>query len=201
MVIVLKTVVIASNNKNKVKEFKSLLGNSDIEFKTLNEIGYDKEIIEDGKSFEENAIIKAKQVASDLNVITISDDSGLEVYALNMAPGIYSARYAGTHDDEDNNQLLLKNLKGIKDRRARYACAICVCHPNLEYKVVTEYCNGEIIDERRGQNGFGYDPYFYIKEFDKTFAEVPLEKKNTISHRAKAIRKMKELLNEDFSFK
>ena len=150
---------------------------------------------------EENAEIKAMQVAKDLGVITISDDSGLEVEALNMAPGIYSARYAGTHNDEDNNQLLLKNLKGIKKRKARYACAICVCMPNLEHKTVIEYCYGEIIDDRRGQNGFGYDPYFYIPEFKKTFAEVPLEKKNTISHRAKAIRRIKELLNEDFSFK
>ncbi len=201
MVMVLKTVVIATNNKNKVREFQSLLGSSDIEFKTLNEIGYDKEIIEDGSTFEQNAEIKAMQVAKDLGVITISDDSGLEVEALNMAPGIYSARYAGTHNDEDNNKLLLKNLKGIKNRKARYACAICVCMPNLEHKTVIEYCYGEIIDDRRGQNGFGYDPYFYIPEFKKTFAEVPLEKKNTISHRAKAIRRIKELLNEDFSFK
>lgn len=197
----LKTVVIATNNKNKVREFKSLLGNDNIEFKTLNEIGYDKEIIEDGNTFEENAYIKASQVAKDLGVIAISDDSGLEVEALNNAPGIYSARYAGTHNDEDNNALLIKNLKGIENRNARYACAICICYPDGNYKTVIEYCNGQIIDDRRGTNGFGYDPYFYIPEFGKTFAEVPLEKKNTISHRAKAIRHLKELLNEDFSLK
>ncbi len=197
----MKTVVIATNNKNKVKEFKSLLGNDNVEFKTLNEIGYTKEIIEDGNTFEENAYIKASQVAKDLNVIAISDDSGLEVEALNMAPGIYSARYAGGHDDEANNQLLIKNLQGIKNRNARYACAICICYPDGTSRTVIDYCHGEIIDERRGTNGFGYDPYFYIPEFGKTFAEVPLEKKNTISHRAKAIRKMKELLNEDFSLK
>lgn len=197
----MKTVVIATNNKNKVREFKSLLGNDNIEFKTLNEIGYTKEIIEDGNTFEENAYIKAHQVSKDLNVIAISDDSGLEVEALNMAPGIYSARYAGGHDDEANNNLLIKNLKGIENRKARYACAICICYPNGETKTVIEYCYGKIIDDRRGTNGFGYDPYFYIPEFGKTFAEVPLEKKNTISHRAKAIRKLKELLNEDFSLK
>ena len=105
----MKTVVIATNNKNKVREFKSLLGNDNIEFKTLNEIGYTKEIIEDGNTFEENAYIKAHQVSKDLNVIAISDDSGLEVEALNMAPGIYSARYAGGHDDEANNNLLIIN--------------------------------------------------------------------------------------------
>lgn len=197
----MKTVVIATNNKNKVREFKSLLCNDNIEFKTLNEIGYTKEIIEDGNTFEENAYIKAHQVSKDLNVIAISDDSGLEVEALNMEPGIYSARYAGGHDDEANNNLLIKNLKGIENRKARYACAICICYPNGETKTVIEYCYGEIIDDRRGTNGFGYDPYFYIPEFGKTFAEVPLEKKNTISHRAKAIRKLKELLNEDFSLK
>jgi XTP/dITP diphosphohydrolase len=197
----LKTVVIATNNKNKVKEFKSLLGNNDIEFKTLNEIGYDKEIIEDGNTFEENAFIKASQVSKDLKVIAISDDSGLEVMALNNAPGIYSARYAGGHDDEANNNLLIKNLKGIENRDARYVCAICIYYPDGKYKIVKEYCYGKIIDDRRGTNGFGYDPYFYIPEFEKTFAEVPLEKKNTISHRAKAIRKLKELLNEDFSLK
>ena len=197
----MKTVVIATNNKNKVREFKSIFNSDKIEFKTLNEIGYDKEIIEDGASFEENAYIKASQVAKDLNVIAISDDSGLEVYALNMEPGIYSARYAGTHDDEDNNQLLLKNLKGIENRKARYACAICICYPDGKSKTVIDYCYGRIIDDRRGTNGFGYDPYFYVDEFNATLAEVPLEKKNTISHRAKAIRKLKESLDENFNLK
>ena len=101
----MKTVVIATNNKNKVREFKSILDNPNLEFKTLKEIGYDKEIEENGNTFEENAIIKAMTVAKDLNVIAISDDSGLCVDALGGAPGIYSARYAGTHNDEDNNAL------------------------------------------------------------------------------------------------
>ena len=197
----MKTVVIATNNKNKVREFKSIFNTDKIEFKTLNEIGYDKEIIEDGNTFEENAYIKASQVAKDLNVIAISDDSGLEVTALNMAPGIYSARYAGGHDDEANNQLLLKNLKGIENREARYACAICICYPDGKSKTVIDYCYGKIIDDRRGTNGFGYDPYFYVDEFKATLAEVSLEQKNTISHRAKAIRRLKECLDENFNLK
>ena len=197
----MKTVVIATNNKNKVREFKSIIDNPNINFHTLEEIGYTKEIIEDGKTFEENAYIKAMQVAKDLNVIALSDDSGLEVYALDMAPGIYSARYAGGHDDEANNQLLLKNLKGKEDRRARYVCAICIAYPDGKYKTFTDYCYGKIIDDRRGTNGFGYDPYFYVDEFGKTLAEVELEKKNTISHRAKAIRKLKENLDENFNLK
>lgn len=192
-------IVIATNNKNKVKEFKSMF--KDVEFLSLSDINYTKEIVEDGKTFEENALIKARQIASELNVIAISDDSGLEVDALNGAPGIYSARYAGTHNDEDNNRLLLKNLKGIENRNARYVCAICVCQPNLDYRIVRGTVEGKIIDERRGENGFGYDPYFYVEEFKKTFAEVSLEQKNTISHRARALREIKEICNEDFSFK
>lgn len=192
-------IVIATNNKNKVREFKSLFKN--IEFLSLSDINYTKEIIEDGKTFEENALIKARQIAKELGVIAISDDSGLEVDALNGAPGIYSARYAGGHNDEDNNKLLLKNLEGVKNRKARYVCAICVCQPNLDYRIVRGTVEGRIIDERRGSEGFGYDPYFYVDEFKKTFAEVSLEQKNTISHRARALRKIKEILNEDFSFK
>lgn len=197
----MKTIVIATNNMNKVREFKSVFTNPDIEFKSLKDLGYDKDIIEDGLTFEENAIIKARQIALELNVIAISDDSGLEVEALNNAPGIYSARYAGGHDDDANNALLIKNLQGVENRNARYVCAICVCHPNGEYKTVVGTCNGKIIDDPRGKNGFGYDPYFYIEDFGKTFAEVPLEQKNTISHRARALNKIMEVCNEDFSFK
>lgn len=197
----MKTIVIATNNLNKVKEFQSLFNNDNIEFKSLKELGYDKEIIEDGTSFKENAYIKARQVSHDLNVTAIADDSGLSVYALNLAPGIYSARYAGTGNDLDNNNLLIKNLQGIKDRRAYYSCAISICHPDGTHLEVEEHCEGIIIDEPRGKNGFGYDPHFFIPEFNKTFAEVSLEKKNTISHRAKAIRRVSELINEDFSFK
>ena len=197
----MKTIIIATNNKNKVKEFASLFDNPNIEFKTLKEIGYDKEIIEDGSSFKENAYIKAHQVSHDLNLTAISDDSGLCVDALNGAPGIYSARYSKSGKDEDNNELLLKNLKGIENRNAHYTCAICICHPDGNYKIVEEICEGLIIDEYRGSNGFGYDPIFYIPKFNKTFAEVPLEKKNEISHRAKAIRKCKELVDENFDFK
>lgn len=197
----MKTIVIATNNKNKVREFQSLFPEVGIEFKSLKELGYDKEIIETGSTFEENAIIKAKQVAQDLKLTAISDDSGLEVEALGNAPGIYSARYAGGHDDARNNALLLKNLEGVENRRARYVCAICVCQPDGDYRVVRGVCEGRIIDEARGENGFGYDPYFYVEEFQRTFAEISLEKKNTISHRAKALRGILEICNEDFSFK
>ncbi len=195
----MKTVVIASNNKNKIREFKSILNIDNIEFKSMSDIGFTDDIIEDGNSFEENALIKARTIAERFNVIAISDDSGLEVMALGGAPGIYSARYAGGHDDEENNALLLKNLKGIEDRRARYVCNICIYYPNGEHLSVEEYCNGFIIDDRRGTGGFGYDPYFYVTEYNKTLAEVSLEDKNKISHRAKALRKLREMLDEDFN--
>ena len=197
----MKTIVIATNNQNKVREIKSLFNSQQIEFKTLKDLNYTKEIVENGKTFAENAYIKAYQVAQDLNCVAISDDSGLEVEALNGAPGIYSARYAGGHDDEKNNELLIKNLQGVDNRRARYVCAICVCQPNGIHKIVEGYCNGIIVDRPKGKNGFGYDPYFYVEEFNKTMAEVDLEKKNTISHRAKALKKLMEVCNEDFSFK
>lgn len=196
----MSNIIFATNNKNKLRELRSIFPNVNI--LSLNELGYDKDIIEDGNTFEENALIKARQVSLDLNMIVVAEDSGLEVDALGGAPGIYSARYAGLDkDDEANNQLLLKNLIGVENRNARYVCALCVYHPSGEYKIFKETCPGIIIDDRRGSGGFGYDPYFYIPEFGKTFAEVPLEKKNTISHRSKAFNKLRELCNEDLSFK
>ncbi len=194
----MKTVVIASNNQNKIREFRSILNIPNVEFKSLKEIGFNDDIIEDGNSFFDNALIKAKTISERLGVIAISDDSGLEVNALGGAPGIYSARYAGGHDDEANNQLLLKNLKGIEDRSARYVCNIVLYYPDGKYISVEEYCNGFIIDDRRGTNGFGYDPYFYVTEYNKTLAEVSLEEKNKISHRAKALRKLRGMLDENF---
>ena len=195
----MKTIVIATNNKHKVYEFKSMFNNPNIEFKTLKEIGYDKDIVEDGNSFIENALIKARTVSRDLNCIAISDDSGLEVRALNWAPGIYSARYAGGHDDIENNKLLIKNLKGIEDRFARYACAIAIVYPNGEEITEIAYCEGKIVDTPLGENGFGYDPHFYVDEYQKTLAQVSLEDKNKISHRSKAIKKIKERIDEDFN--
>lgn len=198
----MKTIVLATNNQNKLREIKRIFINHDVEIKSLKEVGYFEEIIEDGLTFEDNAIIKARQVAKALNLITISDDSGLEVEALNNEPGVYSARYAGEqHNDDDNNALLLKNLVNVENRKARYVCCICVYNPNDEYRTVIGTCDGLIIDDARGKNGFGYDPYFFVPEFNQTFAEVSLDKKNTISHRARALRLMEELINEDFSFK
>ncbi len=185
-------IVVASNNKNKIKEFKKIFEDTNFELVSLNEIGYMNDIDEYGVTFEENALIKARTIALELDVIAIADDSGLEVEALNKEPGVYSARYAGLHkSDEDNNKKLIHNMKGITNRKARYVCAICLCKPNGEYIITEDYCDGYIIDEPKGNGGFGYDPYFLVPEFNKTMAEITLEEKNTISHRAKALEKLK----------
>lgn len=195
----MRKIVIATKNQGKLKEFKSLFSEKKYSILGLEDIHYDKNIIEDGQSFKENAMIKAKQVGEELGMITISDDSGLEVFSLNNEPGIYSARYAGIHDDNANNQLLLERIKDKKDKGCRYVCAIAIYFPHKEMKVVEEYCYGEITLKAKGQNGFGYDPYFLLPEYQKTMAEISLYEKNKISHRAKALRKLQEVLNEDFT--
>ena len=194
----MKTIVFATNNKNKIKEFKDILGNRNINLLSLADINYDKEIIEDGLSFKENALIKARQVALDTGYITISDDSGLSVDALNGAPGIYSARYSGKGTKE-NNKLLLKNMEGKENRRAHFTCAICLYFPNGKYVVAEGYIYGAITDMPHGDNGFGYDPVFYLEEYHKTMAELEPTFKDKISHRANAIKKLGELVDEDFN--
>lgn len=198
----MKRIVLATKNEGKVKEFKSIFDFDGIEIVSLNNLKYEGDIEETGITFEENALIKAKEISLMLNEIVISDDSGLEVLALNNEPGIYSARYAGDiHDDKLNNALLVKNLENVSDTSARYVCAIAIYNPNGSFRVVREECNGKIIRTPKGTNGFGYDPYFYFEDKKKTFAELSLSEKNEVSHRAKAIRRMKEEVNEDFSFK
>ncbi len=184
-------LVVASNNLNKIKEFKSIFKDTEFNIISMKEIGCVCDIVEDGNTFIENAAIKAKYITNNYNVVAISDDSGLEVKALNNAPGIYSARYAGEHkSDSDNNELLVLNMQDKKDMSARYVCAICMTFPNGDILSVEDYCNGLITLSPKGEFGFGYDPYFYIEESNKTMAEMTLEEKNKISHRAKALAKM-----------
>ena len=190
-------IIIASNNKNKIREFKKIFENTNIVLKSLSDINLEIDVEETGKTFEENAYIKASEIAKITNCYAIADDSGLVCDGLNGEPGVYSARYAGNqHNDDDNNRLLLEKIKDVKNRNARYVCAICLCKPNLEHIITTASCEGIIIDERRGNNGFGYDPYFYIEKFKRTMAEITLEEKNTISHRAKALEELKDKYEE-----
>lgn len=185
-------IVIASNNKNKIKEFKKIFEDTKFELISMEEIGFNEDIEETGTTFKENALIKAKTISEKFNVISIADDSGLEVEALNKEPGIYSARYAGENkNDDDNNKKLISKMIGITNRSARYVCAICFYMPNGKYIITEDTCNGYIIEEPKGNNGFGYDPHFMIPTFNKTMAEITIEEKNTISHRSKALEKLK----------
>ena len=157
--------------------------------------GFYGDIEEGGETFEENAIIKAS-VASKMGYIGIADDSGLCVDALGGAPGVYSARFSGGND-EDNNDLLLEKLNGKENRNAKYVCAIaCVFPDHSNDFVVSGECHGQILEKRHGTGGFGYDPLFYFPEFDKTFAEIDLSEKNKVSHRAIALRALVEKLKK-----
>lgn len=194
-------VVLATRNKNKINELKTFfkqLSTLDITVLSLDDIGYYGEIEENGTTFEENAISKA-MVPARLGYIGIADDSGICVDALGGAPGIYSARFSGG-DDEDNNDLLLKKLKGESNRDAKYVCAMaCVFPDHVNDFTVRGECFGKILTKRQGTGGFGYDPLFYFEPFGKTFAEVELAKKNTVSHRSIAMRSLIKKLTKVLS--
>ncbi len=189
-------LVVASANKNKLTEIESLLGDR-FEIRSMGEFGI-KDIAENGSSFEENAAIKARFVMEQTGLPALADDSGLEVDALQGAPGIYSARYCGEHgNDAANNKLLLQNLSGMKKPwTARYVAAIALARPGKQILVRRGTCEGEILDEYRGTGGFGYDPLF-LCELGKTFAEISLEEKNAISHRKRGIRAVLSALDEE----
>ena len=180
-------LIVASNNKNKLREFDAILG-SRFEIVSMHDAGIDADIEENGTTFEENALIKARYVMDKTGCAAIADDSGLEVDALGGAPGVYSARYCGRHgDDEANNDLLLENLKDVPaPRTGRYVAAIALVRPGHDDIVRRGTCDGVILFERRGNGGFGYDPLF-LCETGETFAEVSMETKNRISHRKRGI--------------
>lgn len=193
----LPRLIVASNNKNKLREFDAILGHL-YNVVSMRDAGLDVDIEEDGTTFEENALIKAEYVARAMDCAAIADDSGLEVDALDGAPGVYSARYCGRHgDDEANNDLLLENLKDVPaPRTGRYVAAIALVRPGKEAIVRRGICDGEILFERRGQGGFGYDPLFQC-ETGETFAEVSMETKNAISHRKRGIVAVLEALEAE----
>ena len=181
--------VLASHNAHKIAELQTLLRSyiPDIEILSLSDVSLDGEIVEDGATFEENALIKARYAAKS-GYIGIGDDSGLCVDALGGAPGIYSARFAGEDaDTAKNNEKLLRELKGKSDRRAKFVCVIACVMPDGEEFTVRGEAHGEIIDSYHGEGGFGYDPLFLYG--DKTFAEMTADEKNLVSHRGRAIKK------------
>lgn len=190
-------IIIASNNQNKIKEIKKMF-NQDIKLYSLKDIGFDKEIEETGKTFSENALIKAKTIYDIYKIPVIADDSGLEVEALNFQPGVYSHRYASDLcDDKLNNEKLVKNMKDKVNKTANYTCALCYYDGDPIYAIGK--CYGEIVLTPKGENGFGYDPYFYIPSLGKTMAELDLIEKNKISHRGKAILELKRKLYDVFN--
>lgn len=195
-------VIIATKNPGKAREFVKMFEPYHIEVKTLLDFPDFAEIEETGKTFEENAILKAETVCAQLGEMAIADDSGIMVDALGGRPGIFSARYAGKKkDDEANNDKLLDELKDVPEaeRTARYYCALAFASPNNRTVTVNGTCEGVIISERRGTNGFGYDPLFYLPEHGKTMAEITPQEKNEISHRAKALRKLEDHLASVFA--
>ncbi len=186
-------LVLATRNKGKVREIKQLLKDQDVEIKDLNDFGPIPEIEEDGSSFDENAYKKASFVSRILGYPAMADDSGLVVEALGGEPGIHSARYAGNNaTDKENCEKLIKKLKGIKNRKAAFECVISIAVPTGAALTYEGRCEGIIIDEPAGENGFGYDPFFYYPDLKKTFAEISMEEKNKISHRGKALMEVKD---------
>ena len=196
----MKKVILASNNNHKLKEMKKILSDFNYEVVTMEEAGLiNYEIVEDGETFEENSLIKAKTILKELGEITIADDSGLMVEYLDGEPGVYSARYAGEEVSyEDNNKKLLGVLEGASflERKAKFVSVITMLFPSGDEIVVRGEIEGNIALTESGENGFGYDPLFYIPELKKTFAELSSEEKNEISHRARALKILKDKLNQ-----
>ena len=195
-----RRIVFATGNQNKMKEIRMILEDLGMPIYSMKELGIEEDIVEDGETFEANAEIKARAIAKHLpNDIILADDSGLEIDYLDKAPGVYSARFAGEDTSYDiKNRILLDRLEGVPDdeRTARFVCAVAAVFPDGTTSVVRETIEGQIGHEIVGANGFGYDPIFYVPEFGCTTAEMTPEQKNKLSHRGKALRAIKILLEE-----
>lgn len=188
----MKDIMIATSNKGKVREYKSLLEPLGYAVHDLSELD-PIEIDENGSTFQENALIKAKSIKDKCNMIVIADDSGLEIDALNKEPGIHSARYLEGHDYNYKNKVLLERMKGKTDRTARFVCAIALCDETGDH-LFTGVMEGKINDQAAGDNGFGYDPIFLVEQFGKTSAQLTMEQKNSVSHRGIATRELLDYL-------
>ena len=195
----MKKIIFATGNAEKMKEIREILSDVDTEILSMKEAGIFADIVEDGKTFEENAVIKAKAVCALCGETVLADDSGLEIDYLNKEPGVYSARYMGHDTSYDiKNASLIKRLEGVEgqDRSGRFVCAIAVCFPDGREIVKRGTMEGLISKEIVGDNGFGYDPIVYLPEYGKTSAQLDPEEKNKISHRGKALELIKKELDE-----
>lgn len=202
----MKTIIFATGNKNKMEEIRMILSDLDAVVLSQKEAGIDADVVEDGRTFEENALIKAKairEIAAGMekykDAVVLADDSGLEIDHLNKEPGIYSARYLGEDTSYDiKNNALLERLSGVPDemRTARFVCAIAAAFPDGTEEVVRGTMEGRIGYEIAGENGFGYDPIFFLPQYGCTSAQLPPEKKNELSHRGEGLRKMRCILEK-----
>ena len=193
----MKKIIFATGNKDKMREIREIMADMDVEIVSMKDAGICVDVVEDGTTFAENAIIKAKAIAEHTDAIVLADDSGLEIDYLDKAPGVYSARFMG----EDTsyvikNQALLDKLEGVEkeQRTARFVCAIAAVLPDKQVLTTVENMEGYIGYAAEGENGFGYDPIFFLDEFGCSSAALSREQKNEISHRGKALRAMKEVL-------
>lgn len=190
-------IVLATRNKKKVDEIRRITAGMEVSIFTLEDFPGCPDVIEDGTTFEENAIKKALVIAKCTNKPTLADDSGLEVYSLKGSPGILSARYAGENaTDRENTEKLLKEMNSMQDRRGRFVCCIAIAFPDGGVDVFCGYSEGVIGMEPKGLNGFGYDPVFYPAGYDKTFAEMSDGEKDSLSHRGRALEKFRQYLSK-----
>lgn len=195
----MKKLIFATGNEGKMKEIRMILGDLDYEILSMKEAGITADIVEDGKSFEENAIIKATAISKLANCLVLADDSGLEVDYMDKMPGIFSARWLGEDTSYAvKNQKIIENLSGVPNdkRTARFVCAIAAAFPDGRVVTKRGTIEGIIGYEERGENGFGYDPIFFLPEYGKTTAELSPEEKNKISHRGKALQMIKDELQD-----
>lgn len=194
----MKTLVIATKNKGKIREIKELLEGTPWEILSMDEAGIDLDIVEDGTTFEENALIKARAIRKMTGGVVLADDSGLEVDFLNQAPGIYTARFLGEHaQDADRCRAMLRLLEGVPDpyRKARFVCSAAIVSDQIE-TTVRGVLEGQVAWQAAGTNGFGYDPIFWVPEYGMTLAQLDSETKNLISHRGKAFRAVADRLRQ-----
>lgn len=192
-----RKVIFATSNEGKMKEVRAILEDLGMEVLSMKEAGIHVDVVEDGTTFEENAVIKATEIQKVCGEIVLADDSGLEIDYLNKEPGIYSARYMGEDTSyRIKNQNLIDRLKGVEDekRTARFVCAIAAAFPDGTVEVTRGTIEGRIGYEESGENGFGYDPIFYVPEYGCTTAQLSPKQKNEVSHRGKALREMKEIM-------
>jgi XTP/dITP diphosphohydrolase len=197
-----KEVIIATKNNGKAREFEALFAPKGVMVKTLLDFPEVMDVEETGKTFRENAVLKAEEICRQFNKMVIADDSGLCIDALNGEPGVYSARYAGNEkDDEANIEKVLEKMKGIPlpERTAHFHCTLAVAVPGQEPIVVEGRCPGLITEEKKGEKGFGYDPIFYVPALQKTMAQLEKEEKNKISHRADALTQLSPIIEKLYS--